>query len=376
LRERYEVKMKKCNIIVAVSLCLISAVSFAGGFGVDSQQTGMNAASQTDASSAVNQLMHTGGDTNSGPQKGTLNSSQIQQIIAQQQKAGNMTSNSPSQQQASNNGNAPSNAPAAPTDNSFGSSSMSQQAFASMIQSMMPLSPAQIKTLRRLFDRSQYAAAAYPGTPPKPTSSSVFVNLSPGATPPIVRLRNGFVTSLVFLDSTGQPWPIQAYDIGDPNSFNIQWNQKGNTIIVQSNTTYKSGNLAVMLKGQDTPVMITLMPGQHAVDYRVDMRVPGFGPNASPTVSNLPDTANPQLLNFLNGVPPNSAKELTVNGGPCQAWLSGDKVYLRTTLTVLSPSWLASMSSPDGTHVYEINRAPVVLASYRGKVVQLTVQGF
>ncbi|PHQ79550.1 MAG: type IV secretion protein IcmK [Coxiella sp. (in: Bacteria)] len=261
------------------------------------------------------------------------------------------------------------------SNSAFGDTSMSQQAFANTVRSMMPLTPDQIRTLRQLFNNSQRAAADYPGTPPKPTSSSVVVNLSPGATPPIIRLRSGFVTSLVFLDSTGEPWPIQAYDIGDPNSFNIQWNQKGNTLLVQSSSAYKSGNLAVMLKGQDTPVMVTLMPGQNAVDYRVDLRVPGLGPNASATVSSLPDVANPQLLDFLNGVPPNGAKEVQVQGGPCQAWESAGHLYLRTQLTVLSPSWLASMSSPDGTHVYEIMKSPVVLASFRGKVIQLMIQG-
>lgn len=362
--------MTRYKIIVAMGLSFMTAISFAGGFGVTDQPT---VTGSSDASAAVNQLMGQNPDATADAQKGTLSPAQIQKILAAQQQAGNMTPAQPVATQAA--------APAQPAqtapvqDDSFGGNSMSQQAFANMIKSMMPLSPAQIKTLRRLFDRSQYAAATYPGTPPKPTSSSVAVNLSPGATPPIVRLRNGFVTSLVFLDATGQPWPIQAYDIGDPNSFNIQWNQKGNTLLVQSNTTYKSGNLAVMLKGQDTPVMITLMPGQHAVDYRVDMRVPGLGPNASPTMSSLPDTANPKLLDFLNGVPPSTAKELQVDGGPCQAWELGGKVYLRTTLTVLSPSWLASMSSPDGTHVYEVTKAPIVLASFRGKVVQLTVQG-
>ncbi|WP_306686756.1 DotH/IcmK family type IV secretion protein [Candidatus Coxiella mudrowiae] len=48
----------------------------------------------------------------------------------------------------------------------------------------------------------------------------MIVNLSPGATPPIIRLSSGFVTSLVFLDSKGAPWRIQACDLGDPNSFN------------------------------------------------------------------------------------------------------------------------------------------------------------
>ena len=362
-----------------MGLCLVTAVSFAAGFGVNSQNPGqgMNAASNIGAGAAFNQLMGEDqtanamtGNTQPTTSRGTLTQTQIKKILAQNQKR-----NGPEPTPAASAGQAAASQPAA-NNAAFGASGMSQQAFANMLRSMMPLSPDQIKTLRKLYTNSQHAAATFPGTPPKPTSSAVVVNLSPGAAPPIVRLRNGFVTSLVFLDSTGQPWPIQAYDIGDPNSFNIQWNQKGNTLLVQSDTTYRSGNLAVMLKGQDTPVMITLMPGQRAVDYRVDMRVPGLGPNASPTVSSLPETANSQLLNFLNGVPPTKAKQLTVNGGPSQAWLLGSHVYLRTRLTVLSPSWIASMSSPDGTHVYEITKAPIVLASYRGKVVQLTVQGF
>ncbi len=374
--------IKKFNRVLGIGLYLITVASFAGGFGVDVQQPqGMApTTASSDATSAVGQLMGNDPDANAPSPKGTLSMQQIQQILAQQQKTNaEANSNVPAQApQPSGLADTPSTAPAAatPDDDSFGGTGMSQEAFANMLRSMMPLSPDQIKTLRKLFDRTQYAAATYPGTPPKPTSSSVAVNLSPGAAPPIVRLSNGFVTSLVFLDSTGEPWPIQAYDIGDPDSFNIQWDQKGNTLLVQSNTTYKSGNLAVILKGQDTPVMITLMPGQSAVDYRVDMRIPGLGPNASATVSNLPDVANPQLLDFLNGVPPTTAKALTVEGGPCQAWMSHGKLYLRTSLTVLSPSWIASMSSPDGTNVYEMTQSPVVLASYRGQVVQLTIQGF
>ena len=362
----------------------MTSLSFADGFGVSGNQN--IAASATDnPAGSINQLL---GNTQAPPPQptGTLNPLQIKQILYQKQQQ----QLSPAQLQAEQAaGSVPvagalsatptpppaQAAPAMPTDDSFGDTSLNQQAFANMIRSMMPLTPDQIITLRKLFDSSQQAAAEYPGVPPRPTSSSVIVNLSPGATPPIIRLGNGFITSLVFLDSTGEPWPVQAYDIGDPNSFNVEWDRIGNTLLVQSNTTYKSGNLAVMLKGQDTPVMLTLLPGQRAVDYRVDLRVPGFGPNASPTGSGLPDLANPQLLDFLNGVPPDGAQTVQINGGPCQAWEFAGNLYLRTQLTVLSPSWLASMSSPDGTNVYEIVKSPVILASYRGKVVQLTVEG-
>ena len=260
----------------------------------------------------------------------------------------------------------------------LGSTGLSQQAFAQTAHNLMPLSPQQIKTLRQLFNDSQRAAAQYPGVPPKPTSSSVLVNLSPGATPPVVRLRAGYVTSLVFLDSTGQPWPVVAYDLGNPKAFNLEPNQpngKSDTILVEALDTYKSGNLAVMLKGLNTPIMITLMPGQRAVDYRVDMRVPGLGPEAKPMMDGLPNTGNPQLLTFLDGIPPNGAQAVQVVGGQAQAWVYDKHLFLRSRMSVISPAWLSTMSSPDGTHVFEMNLTPVVLASLRGSMVQLTMKG-
>ena len=137
------------------------------------------------------------------------------------------------------------------SDPSLGDTSLSQEAFSKTVQNLMPLTPDQIKSLRKMYDNTQRATAAYPGTPPKPTSSTVSVDLSPGATPPVIRLQSGFVTSLVFLDSTGQPWPIIAYDLGDPDNFSIQPSSpdgKSNTLMVQASNTYQSGNITVMLK--------------------------------------------------------------------------------------------------------------------------------
>lgn len=267
-------------------------------------------------------------------------------------------------------------APVSP--DAFGSTTASRTAFTSVLRNLMPLSPAQIVTLRNMFNRSQQAVAQYPGVPPKPTSSSILVNMSPGAAPPVIRLRAGYVTSLVFLDSTGQPWPVVGYDLGNPDAFNIQPTApdgKGDMLIVQARDHYEQGNLAVMLKGENTPVMLTLMPGQRAVDYRVDLRMPGLGPNAVVAMSGLPQAANPVLMNFLDGVAPDGAKLLNVEGAPAQAWSYEGRLFLRTRVTVLSPGWVASMNSPDGTHVYEMMKTPVILASHRGEIVQLSIRG-
>jgi len=345
--------MKKKITTIFVCLGFASGTAFAAGFGVSGNKIA-NADSAT-SNQAVAKLLAEAGD-NTGSTATSSSNNATHQTPAK------------SQRQASNTADSSANS---------NPDSVSNEAFAKTTRNLMPMTPEQIKTLRYMFNQSQRAAATYPGTPPRPTSSSVIVNLSPGSTPPIIRLRAGFVTSLDFLDSTGASWPIAAYDLGNPKAFNIQWNRKGNTLLVQAETTYRSGNLAVMLKGLDTPVMVTLMPGQSNVDYRVDLRVPGLGPNAKSNTSGLPAASNPQLINFLDGVAPKGAHALVVSGdgNQSQAWLYGKKLYLRTRATVLSPGWISSMSSPDGTHVYELPKAPVILASLQGSMIQLTIKG-
>ncbi len=254
---------------------------------------------------------------------------------------------------------------------------VNELAFDEVKKQLFPLSPEQTVKVKKWYHEDEYAQATSPETPPKPTATSQFVNLSPGSTPPAIRLSQGFVSSLVFLDSTGAPWPIAAYDLGDPNAFNIQWDKVSNTLMIQASKLYTYGNLAVRLRGLNTPVMLTLIPGQKAVDYRVDLRVQGYGPNAKqmPMGANIPPSASDVLLHVLDGVPPAGSTRLTVSGGDAQAWLLNNRMFIRTGLTILSPGWIGSMTSADGTHAYEMHKSPVLLVSWHGKVMQLKVEG-
>jgi intracellular multiplication protein IcmK len=258
-----------------------------------------------------------------------------------------------------------------------GADTIDQLAFNQVLKSKVPFTNNQIMTLHQRFDSARRAVATLPGKFPRPTSKTDLVNLAPGATPPVIRLESGFVTTLIFLDSTGQPWPIQAYDNGNPKAFNINWDQKSNpgALLVQSTGDYSPANLVVMLKGMHTPVVLTLLTGQAAVDYRVDLRIPARGPNASVMYAGLPNEATPQLLDVLDGAPPAGSKRLTVEGGKAEAWMIGGRLFLRSTSTLISPSWTATMSSSDGTHAYELVPAPVLLVSRQGQVAQLTIKG-
>jgi len=53
----------------------------------------------------------------------------------------------------------------------------------------------------------------------------------------------------------------------------------------------------------------------------------------------------------------------------------GNTLYLRTQLSVLSPAWSATVTSPDGTRVYEMKRTPLILATQNGKPIQIELRG-
>ena len=86
--------------------------------------------------------------------------------------------------------------------------------------------------------------------PPKPVSSTIMVNLAPGATPPAIRLSQGYVSSLVFVDSAGSPWLVASSDLQlDPKATTIQWDNKSNILLIQALSPYSDGNLVVNFVG-------------------------------------------------------------------------------------------------------------------------------
>src|SRR3990167_832144 len=252
------------------------------------------------------------------------------------------------------------------------------EAFDSLMQQNIPMTPQQVLKLRQLIDESQRAAATPPTIPPKPVSSTIMVNLAPGTTPPAIRLAQGYVTSLVFVDSTGSPWPVASFDIGDPKKTNIQWDGKSNVLLIQANSPYGDSDLVIRLVGLPTPVTLALVLGQRVVDYRTDIHVAGIGPNAKdlPMGSAIPSSASQLLLGILDGVAPPGSQLLKVHGAEGMAWLLGSTLYLRTRFTVLSLGWTGKMMSPDGMQASELSKTSSVLVSQYGEPIELKIEGF
>jgi len=242
-----------------------------------------------------------------------------------------------------------------------------------------------------------------------PVNRSVNVSLGPGGTTPAVQTVMGYPTSIAFLDSTGQPWPIHWDENSNPSvpapqggvanasvgvgigpavsygtGFDIAVPVKGGNVLnITTRSPGPRGGLAVMLEGASAPLAFMIMANGQRFDSRLAVMVAGRGPNAKAPASGGfgrpggPVTGTAQLTSMLDGVAPAQAVPLAVAGmspDDIRAWRLGDKFYLRTRAKVISPQPVATARGMDGVAIYEIPAVPSVLVSSGGQLAPVHLE--
>ncbi len=240
---------------------------------------------------------------------------------------------------------------------------------------LLPLSPDQVRSFMHRLESTQDAAQPPFTGQPKGEVKVASLSLDPGGEPPVINLAAGFVTTIDIVDATGAPWPI--LDVGIGGNFEVTPTQAGSHVVrVVPLTRFGNGNLSILLKDLSTPIIFRLSAGGPTFHMRYDARVPKLGPNAkTPLIERgrVGPVAGDQIITMiLENAPPKNARRLKVAGldARTMAWQLDDKVFVRTPLSLLSPAWNASASSPDGMTVYEIGDAPVLLMSDNGAMVR------
>jgi intracellular multiplication protein IcmK len=245
------------------------------------------------------------------------------------------------------------------------------EAYDAAITGMFPLAPNQIEELLQRYDQTQEAAKTPPYDNPKPEISVQNISLDPGVAPPVIKTAIGNVTTLNILDATGAPWPVQDvtwagdYEIVEPE-------QGGHIIRITPMSHFARGNIVIRMLTLKTPLTLTLETGRDVVQYRVDARIPEYGPFATTPIMQGGKSlvaGTPELTSILDGTAPGNAVKLDVSGvdGRTTAYSMGGTTYVRTPLTLLSPAWQSSVSSADGMNVYALTNAPVLLLSDGGE---------
>lgn len=248
------------------------------------------------------------------------------------------------------------------------------EAFDAAITGMFPLAPDQVQGLLKRYDQTQEAAKTPPYDAPTPEISVQNISLDPGVAPPVIKTAVGNVTTLNILDATGAPWPVQ--DVTWAGDYEVVEPEEGGHIIrITPMSHFARGNIVVRMLTLKTPLTLTLETGRDVVQYRVDARIPEYGPFASTPILQGGKSlvaGTPELTSILDGVAPGGAVKLSVSGvdGRTTAYALGGTTYVRTPLTLLSPAWSSSVSSADGMNVYALSNAPVLLLSDGGEFMR------
>ncbi len=243
--------------------------------------------------------------------------------------------------------------------------------------SMFPLKPSEIRRFMEIYDENRQAIDTIMYNAPTPEVGLKTLSLDPGQIPDVIDVAMGTVTTVSIVDVTGQPWPV--LDMTWAGEFDIIKPSAGENIFrITPTTHFAKGNMSIRLVGLQTPVVIGLNTRRDRVYYRLDLRIPEYGPKANAPLinSSLSITAgSATLASVLDGLPPESAEKLVVTGADrrTKAYKVDGMVYVRTPLTLLSPGWNSSVKSGDGMNVYELNSAPILLLSDGGKMVRASL---
>lgn len=252
-----------------------------------------------------------------------------------------------------------------------------QEAFDAAITGLFPMKPDQIKNLLLEYDSTKRVVKEPVHGVPTPRINVATVSLDPGVAPMIITTAIGHVTTLNILDITGAPWPIQ--DVSWAGDFEIIEPEEGGHIMrITPLDRVAYGNMSIRLLTLKTPVTIMLKTSKDEVQYRVDARIPEYGPFAqAPLIEGGAErvAGNALITSILDGVPPGDSVRLSVSGvdGRTTAYNINGMTYVRTPLTLLSPGWEQSVSSADGMNVYALNETPILLLSDKGRFMRASL---
>lgn len=253
-----------------------------------------------------------------------------------------------------------------------------RDAFDAALTGLFPLKPDDIRAVLKEYDKTRRAVEDPIHGIPTPQIDVQTISLDPGVPPMALKTATGHITTLNILDITGAPWPIQ--DVSWAGDFEIIEPEEGGHIIritPMSQSAY--GNMSIRLLTLKTPVTIMLSTSKDEVQYRVDARVPEYGPFAQASLIDGGServAGNNNIMSILDGTPPTGSVELDVTGvdGRTRAYRVNGLTYVRTPLTLLSPGWDQSVSSADGMNVYAMADTPVLLLSDNGRFVRANVR--
>ena len=254
------------------------------------------------------------------------------------------------------------------------SHSLAEEGFNSAIEQVFPMTPDMVRRYLRILEENERASTETPE--PAPISVSEMIVFDPSDAPPRIHVAPGIATAVGFYDSTGSPWPVRQYVLGDGERFQvIQLGESSNTLTVSALSRFGWTNLVVALADEPSPVVLRISVGRDQAHYRTNIQIAKPGPEAvSDYEASLEEPtfrSDRNLLDIVSGLGPAvPAVDIPVSGVDASAWLVDEDIYIRSKHALLSPSWSASLSGLYGVRAYKVPLSSVLLFSIGGRIIR------
>jgi len=240
----------------------------------------------------------------------------------------------------------------------------------------------------RLQKQQERKLMKAPIVEPEVSFRKVFIDTSKKENNEVIYLAPSYVTTLQFLDKNGALWPIQSYTLALGKNIIDKDLNSSSLVLAPKDIEYGRGNLVVMLKGLNTPVIMTVEVSVEKIDYKVEVSLNDYGPNSQPVIYNTTGNNDmsfmasfvvEDLYSMLDGITPSDSyiKRRTSLPEDVEVWVRDKVMYVRTKDILISPNMIPAdynkIQSPDNTYLYTVPYLNVIVLSRHGQINQVKI---
>lgn len=247
-----------------------------------------------------------------------------------------------------------------------------QSAEQTSIHELFTVSPGGVKQIRNQTDEIERAR----NEELRPVRQVIrSVGITPSESNPIdVITSKGYVATIVWVDQSGNPWPIMD-DSRIAKSTVYEASVAGahrNILYVEAKENHVRANAVVNLQGLDAPIILNIESSDFVNDSKVNIRVHAKGPNSSAAaVATVePAGADTVALAIADGRIDGDWKPLHISGVNGFAWKVQDSIYIKAQDRIVLPAPIQSFTLPGGLHVTKLPLTNYVTFSANGKAIR------
>jgi hypothetical protein len=250
-----------------------------------------------------------------------------------------------------------------------------EQSFDKLMDKEIPLSSEEITELRVAKENEQIAL----NTRLRPINNHIRttdINVE-SPIPVSIFVSKGLASSLVFFDSTGEPWPVEGDVIGDSSAYESNIMNSKNVVTFNILKEFTETNALITLEGMSTPLVFKLVSNGKDNDDRLSARMQTPGPNAKVTLymDQQFENKDPYMVELMNNSFTEQGDQYRLKGISGKVFINGNKMYVKTFEKLVSPAWMGEMKSSTGYNLYELKPTSKLLFNVDGRIVQVKVEG-